>query len=192
MEQIRVTIRTVIGLIIMTGAGLLVIGVFFFSETEYGMGLFGKIGTVFAPLIGDDRLVNEGAGHLQGKSGGYVPELSYSNGVLQVGDCVEFKSLLSAKLENGTFVNAAIESGFSVYLKDIRTKSGNSVLEMMCTNDLTQMQEIPSAFVYDKALDMLYVFGSGTYVVTVKIYSDVGGVATYEFLLSVEVGEIAK
>mgnify|MGYP003301527749 FL=1 len=58
----------------------------------------------------------------------------------------------------------------------------------MSTDDLANMEELPSAFVYDKELDMLYVFGSGTYTVSVKIYFDVGGMETYEFKLPVELG----
>ena len=188
MEQIKVVIKTNFGLLIMAGCVLLVIGVFFFSETEYGMGIFGTTGTTFSPLIGDDALVNDGANHLQGGVNGYIPRIHYSGGALQLGDWVEFKTMLTVELENGSMVNGSTENGFALYLLDIRTTAGNSVLEFMSTDDLANMEELPSAFVYDKELDMLYVFGSGTYTVSVKIYSDAGGMETYEFKLPVELG----
>ena len=189
MEQIKVMIKTVFELLIMAGCVLLVFGVFFFAETDYGIGIWGKTGTTFAPLIGNDLLANEGAGHLEGHADGYIPELSYSQGSLRVGDEVKFKQLLSAKLENGIMVNGAIESGFAIYLQDIQTKNRNSVLEKMSTDELENMEEIPSAFVYDKEMDMLYVFASGTYTVMVKIYSEDGAMKNYEFQLPVEISQ---
>ena len=128
----------------------------FFSETEYGMGIFGKTGTTFASLIGDDALVNDGADHLQGSVNDVVPSVHYDGGALQLGDWVEFKTMLTVELENGFRVNGSTENGFALYLLDIRTTAGNSMLEFMSTDDLANMEDLPSAFVYDKELDMLF------------------------------------
>lgn len=186
MNQIKVVIKTQFELLIMTGCVLLVIGIFFLSKTEYGMGIYGNTGTTFSPLVKDDELVNEGADHLTGAVNGYIPSVHYNEGALQIGDCVKFKSLLTVILEDGTITSGSTEYGFAIYLTDIRTNAGNSVLEKMSTDELANMEEIPSAFVYDKDLDMLYIFGSGTYTVLVKIYTDAGAMETYEFQLPVE------
>ena len=186
MNQIKTIIKTNFELLIMAGCILFVIGVFFFSGEDSGMGIFGTSGTTFTPLVKEEELANEGANHLHGFVNDYIPVIHYNEGALQKGDCVEFKTLLSAELENGDIVSGSAETGFAIYLIDIRTKAGNSVLEKMSTDDLSNMEEIPSDFVYDKELDMLYIFGSGTYTVMVKIYSDSGGADSYEFQLPVK------
>ena len=56
----------------------------------------------------------------------------------------------------------------------------------MSTDELAATEEIPNTFVYDKELDMLYIFGSGTFTVLVRIYSDAGGSQLYQFKLPVE------
>ena len=186
MDQLKVVIKTHYELLIMAGCVLLVIGVFFFSETEYGMGLFGKTGTTFAPLAKDDEQKNQGKNHLQGYVNDYVPVIHYNEGALQLGDVVEFKSLLSVTLEDGSVTSGTMENGFAIYLADIRTNTGNSVLECMSTDELANMEEIPAAFIYDKDIDTLYIFANGTYTVLVKIYTNSGAMETYEFQLPVE------
>ena len=162
------------------------IGILFLSKTEFGMGIFGKTGTTFSPLVKDDELVNEGADHLTGAVNGYIPSVHYNEGALQIGDCVKFKSLLTVILEDGSSVSGGSENGFAIYLIDVKAEAGNSVLEKISTEELVSMEEIPSAFVYDETLDLLYIFGSGTYTLQVKIYSDSGGMDMYEFQLPVE------
>ena len=186
MNQIKIIIKTNFQLLILVGCIMLVIRVFFFFGAESGMGIFGTSGTTFIPLVKEQDLVNKGADHLHGFVNGYIPIIHYNEGALQKGDGVEFKNLLLVDLENGDVVSGSAETGFVIYLIDIRTKRGNSVLEKMSTDDLANMEEIPSDFVYDEELDMLYIFGSGTYTVMVKIYSDTGGVDSYEFQLLVK------
>ena len=180
------TIKTHYDLLILAGCLLFVINIFFFTKTENGVGIFGKSGTIFSPLIFEDAHVNEGAKHLNGFRNGYIPSVRYKEGVLRQGDCVEFKGLLEITLENGTTVGGVVENDFAIYLVDIRTKDGNSVLEVMHTEELMNMEEIQSSFLYDKEMDLLYVFGCGTYIVTVKIYSQTGGMEIYEFQIPVE------
>lgn len=187
MEHLKIVIKTNYELLILTGGILFVIGVFFFSDKEYGMGLFGNTGTTFLPLAEDAAIFNEGTGHLQGYVNDYIPCVHYNGGALRQGDSVRFKDLLSVELENGTMVRGDMESGFALYLIDIQKQSGNSVLEIISTEELEEMEEIPNIFVYDREFDMLYIFGSGTFTVRLKIYSDAGRVETYEFLLPVEV-----
>ena len=186
MDQLNVIIKIMFELLIMAGCMILVIKVFFFSETDYGTGLWGKTGTTLSPIVEDGLLVNEGMDDLYGYISDYIPIVRYNEGTLLQGDFVEFKSLLSVELEDGSVVNGSAENGFVLYLLDIQTKMGNSVLEKMSTDELAATEEIPNTFVYDKELDMLYIFGSGTFTVLVRIYSDAGGSQLYQFKLPVE------
>ena len=186
MDQIKIVIKSHIELLIMAGCVMLVIGVFFYSSQSAGMGIFGTTGTTFSPLVEDENMNNEGTNHLQGLVSGYIPLVIYNSGAQQVNTCVAFKNLLSIKLENGTTVSGNTENGFALYLSDIKTKEGNSVMEVMSANDIAQLEEVPAPFVYDKENDLLYIFASGTYHVIVKIYTDSGASQSYEFQLPVE------
>lgn len=186
MEHFKIVIKTKYELLILTGGILFVIGVFFFSDKEYGIGLFGNTGTTFLPLAEDVAIFNEGTGHLQGYVNDYIPCVYYNGGALRQGDRVRFKELLSVELENGGMVRGDSKSGFALYLIDIQTQSGNSVLEIISTEELEEMEEIPNTFVYDKERDTLYIFASGTFTVLVKIYSETGGFQNYQFKFPIE------
>ena len=160
MDELKITIKTYFELLIMVASLILVIGVFFYTETKAGMGIFGKTGIAFTQLITDESAKTKGTGHLQEMGSVAMPSIVYSKGVLQKGDCVEFKSLFSV----------TSEKEFEIYLLDIQTKDGNSVFENM----------------YDKDEDMLYIRESGIYIVNVRIYSETGGTDTYSFQLPVE------
>ena len=186
MNQLRETIKTHFELLNMTGCLLLVIGIFFSPELKYGMGIFGVVGNIFFPLLEKEAIVSQGMDYLQGITDDYIPTIYYNRGSFRQGDSVEFKSMISVKKQDGTIVNGSMEDGFALYLVDIRTTAGNSVLEKMSTDTLANLEEIPATFVYDKEMDMLYIFGSGNFTVFVKIYSDTGSAETYEFQLPIE------
>ena len=184
MDEIKITIKTYFELLIMIGCLILVISLFFYTEDNGGMGIFGKVKEAFSILIKEKQIEVDGTGHLQEIGNRNMPELLYSQGVLQKGDCVEFKSLFSVKLQNGTVVSAREEIGFAIYLLDIENKDGTSRLEVTNMNSTTNKEE--TAFLYNKEEDLLYILNEGIYIVEVRIYSDAGGADTYTFQLPVE------
>ena len=186
MEQLKEIIKNKYELLIMTACVLFVIGVFFFSAKEGGIGVFATVGDSVFFMLKEQELVNEGVQHLQNSGGGYVPIVKFEAGPQKVGDCVELKSLLLVRQENGVYVSGKEEDGFAIYLTDVFSESGNSVLQVMSSEEFTHMEEIPVDFVYDKEKDLLYILGSGVYSVSIKIYADNGGMETYEFQLPVE------
>ena len=188
MGQIKEIVKTLFSLLVMVGCLIFAINVFFFSEIEYGMGIFGTAGAIFSPLAEDDLLANEGINHMNGIVSEYIPVIRYNAYAKCVGDCVKFKDLLSVTLENGNSVSGSSENGFAIYLKDIRTKDGNSAVKIMSASEIaqTQIANYSLPFIYDKENDLLYIFKSGTYDVKVRIYADSGGQQTYEFQLPIE------
>ena len=83
-------------------------------------------------------------------------------------------------------MNGSVEEDFAIYLMDIRNMDGNSVLEVLSSAEIEDMEEIPATFIYDREQDILHIFGSGIYVVYVKVYGSSGGQVVYEFKLPVE------
>ncbi len=186
MELIKDIIRQFYPLLIMCACVSFVVYVFFSANYNGGDGVFENTGNIYAPMIEDDELKQDGLNYIVEEVNAYVPEIQYNSGAKQIGDCIAFKELFLVKKEDGSFVNGSLEDDFALYLTDI-TQSGNSVLERMTSEEIDVMEEIPAAFVYDKENDLLYIYGSGTYTVEVKVYGASGATQTYEFNLPVEV-----
>lgn len=186
MEQIKDIIKNQYELLIITICALFVIGVVFLSTHGSGIGIFATTGNIFSSLIEEKIVISENMRPQQSLGSGYVPNVQYEAGTQKTGECVELKSLFSVKFEDGRCVNGREEDGFVIYLKDICTSKGKSVLEFISTYELTQMEEIPATFIYDRDLDLLYIFGSGVYFVSIRVYADDGSMETYEFQLPIE------
>lgn len=186
MEKIKIVIKPFYSLLIMIGCVILVINVFFSATNSGGLKIFETSGSIFQPMLGSDEVKNEGLNYLESLESGYVPIVKYSSGVQRVGESVVFKSLMTVRKENGTNVSGSVEDDFALYLMDIKSQAGESVLETLSSEEIAELEEIPASFVYDKEQDKLYFFGSGIYIVYVKIYGSSGGLETYEFQLPVE------
>lgn len=186
MELIKDIMKQYYPLLILLSCVLFVINVFFTDTIYKGRGIFEGGGTLFAPMLESTEVTNDGLTYIADNGNGYVPSVSYNSGAKKVFDCVTFKELLLIHNEDGSTTAGNVEDTFAIYLKDIRNKDGNSVLEMFSAEDIANMEEIPAAFVYDKENDLLYIYGSGVYTVHIKIFSDGGGMEEYVFQLPVE------
>ena len=186
MEMIKTIVKQFYPLMLMIACVLFVVYIFFSAELNEGKGVFEGAGNVYAPMIGKDEVKNEGLNYMENNAQSYVPLIKYNSGAKAVGDCVKFKELFLVQKEDGSFVNGDTEDGFAIYLEDIKSKAGNSVLERLSSEEVAQMEEIPASFIYDKEQDLLYIFGSGTFVVYIKVYGSGGGTELYEFNLPVE------
>lgn len=186
MELIKDIVRQFYPLLIMLSCITFVLWIFFSSDIFGGDGVLEGGGKVYAPMMGTDQLKNDGLSYVGGASSGYVPVVKYSAGAQNVGEEAVFKDLFSVKKENGSFVNGSTEDGFALYLMDIRTASGNSVLATLTAEEIENLEEVTTAFIYDRENDILYFHGSGTYIVYIKVYGSSGGQKTYEFKLPVE------
>lgn len=148
-----------------------------------GEGLFQGIGNVLNATtdIKDDSIPQMEGNVLQKDT----PVVEYVGDSYEVDSVLQFKSLFEVTLDTGT-QNGSEESGFSIYLSDIKTKDKVSVLEFCSADQIEEMEEIPAPFIYDKETDSLYLYKSGSYLVYFKIYDDSGSVTEYVFTLPVE------
>ena len=186
MELIKDIAKQFYPLLIMLACVLFVVGVYFSADMFGGTGVFEGTGEVFEPMLVSDELKNDGLSYVGSTSSGYTPVVKYISVAHAVGESVTFKDMFTVRKEDGTTVSGSTEDGFAIYLIDIKSLSGNSMLEVLSTEEIAGLEEIPAAFIYDKELDTLYFHGSGTYMVYVKVYGPDGGQTTYEFKLPVE------
>lgn len=186
MELIKDIIRQFYPLLIMCACVSFVVYVFFCADYNGGMGIFENTGNIYVPMIKGDEVEHDGLNYIGEEVNSYVPEIKYNSGAKQVGDCITFKELFLVKKEDGSWATGDTEDDFALYLKDI-SQSENSVLEYMSSEEIENMEEVPAAFVYDKENDLLYIYGSGTFCVEVKVYGKGGATQIYEFNLPVEI-----
>lgn len=114
-----------------------------------------------------------------------APTLEYMQGPQEVGNCFVFKSVLQVTTETG-IKNGTVEDDFAIYLSDIKSGAGTSVVEFLSKEQIESLEEIPAAFLYDQENDMLYCYKSGAYKVIIKVYGSNGTQVEYEFILPVE------
>lgn len=186
MDMIKMVVKQFYPLMIMLSCVLFVVYIFFSANPNDGKDIFEGVGNVFAPMIGTDEVKNDGLSYKQSGVSGYIPIIKYNVGPQKVGNCVSFRELFLVQKEDGSFVNGNTDDGFALYLEDIRNQNGNCVLEWLSSEEIAEMEEIPASFVYDKEQDLLYIYGSGTFVVYIKVYGSSGGSQIYEFNLPVE------
>ena len=189
MELIKDITKQFYPLLIMLSCIAFVLRIFFSADVFGGEGVLESGGKIYAPMLHSDELKNDGLGYVSSAQSGYVPVAKYVGGAQCVGGQASFKNMFSVRKENGSFVGGSTEDEFALYLIDIQTESGNSVLAYLTADEIANMDEVPAAFIYDRENDELHFHGSGTYVVYVKIYGKSGGQTTYEFKLPVEASE---
>ena len=185
MEILKDIVRQFYPLLIAVGCTLFVTGALF--PTENGNeGVFKEAGSIIGPAAEEEEIKNEGMSFVGNTITGYVPVVKYAEGAKLTGDAVYFKSMFEVKKADGTVVNGSTEDTFTLYLLDIKNESGGSALAWYSTETLAEMEEIPAPFVYDKELDALYFFVSGTYTIEMKVYGANGEQSIQEFKLPVE------
>ena len=186
MELIKDITKQFYQLLIMLGCASFVLWILFSAEIFEGKGVLERAGKIYASLLDLDELKNDGLGYVDSVSSGYIPVVKYVGEVQCVGGQAVFKTLFSVRQEDGSFVSGDTVDEWSLYLVDIKTSSGNSVLAMLTSEQIEALEEIPTPFIYDSERDVLYFHGSGIYVVYIKIYGKSGGHSMYEFRIPVE------
>ena len=116
-----------------------------------------------------------------------APKVKYVGGTKNVGDVVEFKELIEVCLIEDSYKLGTEEDGFYIYFQDIFDKNGVSVVTYLNENEIDALEEIPTAFIFDKERQSLFFYKSGIFVMSIKIYTDDGISNTYEFSIPVEV-----
>ena len=188
MEWIKDIVRQFYPLMIAVSCVLFVVWIFFASGLEDDNGVFERSGSLFCDVLDTGELRNEGTGFVKNNVSGYVPVVKYTGGVRACGEILLFKDLFQIRKEDGSWEHGGLEDDFTIFLMDIRNQYGKSVMVNMTEEEIAGIENIPSAFVYEKDLDLLCCFLNGIYTVSIKIYAANGGMAIYEFSLPVESG----
>lgn len=113
---------------------------------------------------------------VNGLPGAVRPQVVYEGGPLHKETQVVLKDLFLVS-----------DAAAVIRLKDILDKDGNSRLLFLDSKSIEAMDEIPSAFIYDKANDILHIYDRGIYQMNLTVYVQ-GGAFDYELFIPVEEG----
>ena len=145
MEMVKNVIKQYYLLLMILACVLFVIHMFFSFPIQGGKGVFEGGGSIYTSMIEKEDAKLESMDAINKKA--FSPSILYNAGVHKVGSSTEFKSLFLVQIEDGSFIEGNIEDGFSLYLKDIVDERGCSVLEVLPTDVIFSLEEIPAPFV---------------------------------------------
>lgn len=168
-----------------------VVGVFFAVAVYFGTGgmengLFADTGEALAGS--DDRQILSNVPEGAVPTDMDIPLVKYAGGAWTVGTSADFRELFRFIFEDGRSISGKDAENYTMYFKDVTDMSGNSVCEKLQTKDIESMEEIPSAFVFDKETKHLYFHKSGKFMMYVRVYYSADTYVDYEFAVPVEVG----
>ena len=116
-----------------------------------------------------------------------TPKVKYIGGTRNVGELIHFKELIAVCLSGENYQVGTVEEGFYVYFEDIRDNYGNSIVTYLDTEEIEALEEIPTAFIFDKKREELHFHKSGTFLMYINVYTETGSCITYECKLPVEI-----
>ena len=177
--------KTFYQMLIMLACVVFVIGVFFCVFVYEKNNVFEGVGILYKPML-KEEVVSDGISYMNAYVSKFVPTIKYDGGVQLQGSFIPLKRQFEVLKEDGSVVRGDIEDEFSIYLLDIKNQRGDSVLAQMTTEEIADIEEIPTAFIYEKEQDRLYCFETGIYIVTIKVYGANGSQDIYEFQFPVE------
>ena len=115
-----------------------------------------------------------------------IPTLYYAKKTLLVGKELPLSSLFLLTDSNGNHKPLSETPSVALYLTDVSSSSGDSVLTILSSEDIAALEEIPSAAIYDKEQQFLYFHNSGVYTLKLHFYYDTGPGILYECQVPVE------
>lgn len=174
-------------LVILAAIGLLFLVMVYFVGLEGEGGIFTTLGSSVGNTTAETNIVDM-ADQIEIVNTMEIPTVHYIGGTRKVGDVTALKALFKAEYEDGTIVKLSEATNLKVVLKDVRDKEDNLVVIKLSTEDIEALEDIPTAFVYDKEQDILYFHKSGIFTVYIRLYSETGSGVLYQFSIPVEVG----
>lgn len=116
-----------------------------------------------------------------------LPTLKYVGNSLTVGDAIAFEPLFLLQFADGTTAYMQNNKQTAIYLFDVTSQNGSSVLSRFSADETLSLEELPSEAVYDNENHILYFRNSGIYTFYIHFYYDYHAGILYECQVPVEV-----
>ena len=127
------------------------------------------VGTAFSNLKQNTGTTSI-AEHLNPLEKEPFPTLIYVGTNVTVGDANRLSDLFQLKTATGTLSALDAVDDTALYLIDVKSETGTSLLTTMSTTDIQNLEELPSRAIYDSDKQLLYFHQSGIYTLCVRFY----------------------
>lgn len=143
----------------------------FEQTSDSANGIFTKIGSHFGNLSQKDN-ISSVAEKTEALEKVPLPTPSYVGESLLIGDVHSFADLFTLKFSDGTTSTLSETPNTALYLMDVKMDNGTSVLTKLSGFNPENLEEIPSAAIYDTKNHLLSFHQSGIYTLSLQLYFD--------------------
>ena len=138
-----------------------------FSNPSHG--LFLDIGTAFSDITQKTSTTNipEKLGTQEKEP---FPTLVYVGNTLIVGNTNSLLDLFLLQTSTGNASALGTFPDTTLYLVDVKSEKGTSLLTTLSTSEIENLEEIPSNVIYDPIKKHIYFYQSGIYTLCIRLY----------------------
>lgn len=165
------TIKHYFPLILTMLCAVFAIHILFRGFTNSSHGIFTDIGGYFSNYVQKDNLISI-AEQIEAQAKTPLPTPKYIGKTLTVGEANSFDDLFALEQSDGSLVSISDLPTAALYLVDVKYSTGTSALTKFSSTDVENLEEIPSAAVYDTEKHLLYFHSSGIYTLYIRLYYD--------------------
>lgn len=159
--------------------------ILFHGFQTHAHGIYFDIGTTFSEITQNTHTSLIAEELIQSEKED-LPTLIYVGGSLSIGEAYALPNLFLLQNAAGTISTLDTLNNTALYLIDIKGETQNSVLTILSTFDLEQLEELPSKAIYDPETQFLYFHQSGIYTLYVRLYFDSRPGVLYQCKIPVE------
>lgn len=146
---------------------------------------FTDIGNIFSDVT-QQHLSSSVIEQINAKPESPIPTPKYIGKTLHVGTPTAFDDLFVLELADHTITTVEDLPNTALYLVDVTSSNGVSLLTELSSSDIDNMEEIPSAVIYDKENRLLYFYRSGVYTLHIRLYFNHQSGVLFECQIPVE------
>lgn len=161
------------------------IHIFFHGFANENHTIFDEIGKLFSNTNQKDNQSNI-AQQIEAQPQAPLPSIKYDGNTLTVGELYEFESLFTLSFPDGTMESAAL-SNTALYLVEVKNSAGNSVLTKLSASAIENLEELPSAAIYNEEEQLLSFHTSGIYTLYLRMFYQYEDGVLYQCNIPVEV-----
>lgn len=148
-------------------------------------GLFYDIGSSFSSMEQNSSSTTI-ADQLDSLENNAIPSLVYIGNTLTIGDANSLSDLFVLKTVTEELSSFQNLSNAALYLVDIKSPRGFSILTKLSSTEINELEELPSAAIYDRDNSLLYFHQSGIYTLYLRLYYNHQPGILYECRIPVE------
>ena len=159
--------------------------ILFHGFQNHAHGIYFDIGTAFSDIKQNNHSTLVTDEFIQSEKED-LPTLLYVGNSLTIGEEYALSNLFLLQNASGTISTLDKLNNTALYLIDIKGETQNSVLTILSTSDLEQLEELPSKAIYNPETQFLYFHQSGIYTLYVRLYFDSRPGVLYQCKIPVE------